>query len=267
MKFAIRLGLVLVTLLGLTAGAFADTLILKDGTRVAGYYEGGTARVVHFRTDGRLQEYDLLSVYEIQFGQAVAAQPAAPRPRTVEEPRPVYSARSADPELTVPRGSAVVVRLVDQINSEDSQTGQAFRATLAEPLVLNDVEVAPIDTVVRGRIVEAEAAGRINGAAELRLELTQISINGISYSLRTSEYQEVAESRGGQTATRVGAGAGIGALVGLLAGGGKGAAIGAGVGAGTAGAVQVLTKGEKLYIPAETLLEFTLSEPLRVPHR
>lgn len=267
MKIAIRLGFVLVTLLGLTAVAFADTLILKDGSRVTGYYEGGTARVVRFRVDGRVQEYDLLSVSEFQFGQAAAAVQPAPRPRTPEDSRPVVSARSAYPELTAPRGSAVLIRLVDQINSEESETGQSFRATLAEPLVVDNVEIAPIDTEVRGRVVEAEAAGRINGAAELRLELTQISINGISYSMRTSEYQEVAESRGGQTATRVGAGAGIGALVGLLAGGGKGAAIGAGVGAGTAGAVQVLTKGEKLYIPPETLLEFKLSEPLRVPRR
>ncbi len=37
---------------------------------------------------------------------------------------------------------------------------------------------------------------------------------------------------------------------------------GAGVRAGAAVAVQVLTKGEKLDIPAETLLGFKLGEPL-----
>ena len=58
-----------------------------------------------------------------------------------------------------------------------------------------------------------------------------------------------------------------GALIGLIAGGGKGAAIGAGVGAGAAGAVQVMTKGERLNIPAETLLGFTLSQPLIIAAR
>ena len=62
----------------------------------------------------------------------------------------------------------------------------------------------------------------------------------------------------------VGASAGIGAAIGAIAGGGKGAAIGAGVGGGGATAVQVLTKGEKLNIPSETKLEFTLRSPLVV---
>src|SRR6185295_6462849 len=93
-------------------------------------------------------------------------------------------------------------------------------------------------------------------------ELTQVVVNGIPYSLSTSEYQEAGESRGGQTAKRAAAGAGVGALIGAIAGGTKGAAIGAGVGGGGATAVQVLTKGEKLNIPSETKLEFTLRAPL-----
>ena len=94
------------------------------------------------------------------------------------------------------------------------------------------------------------------------LELTQIVVNGIPYSITTSEYEEVGEARGSQSAKRAGAGAAVGAIIGAIAGGGKGAAIGAGVGAGGATAVQVLTKGEKLNIPSETKLEFTLRAPL-----
>lgn len=52
-----------------------------------------------------------------------------------------------------------------------------------------------------------------------------------------------------------------------IAGRGKGAAVGAGVGGGTATAIQVLTKGEKLNIPSETKLEFTLRAPLVVAAR
>ena len=85
--------------------------------------------------------------------------------------------------------------------------------------------------------------------------------------MTTAEYSEVGEGRGEETAARVGTGAGLGALIGLIAGGGKGAAIGAGVGAGAAGAVQVMTKGERLNIPAETLLGFTLSQPLIIAAR
>ncbi len=128
----------------------------------------------------------------------------------------------------------MLVRLVDSIQSEENEAGQTFRATLEDPLVVEGIEVVPADTEVRGRIVKAKGAGRIQGSAELRLELVQIVVNGISYALTTSEYQEVGEGRGLQTASRVGTGASLGALVGLIAGGGKGAAIGAGVGAGAA---------------------------------
>ena len=252
--------------LSLATAAFSDTLILSDGSRVNGYYEGGTSRVVRFRTAGGVRDYDLLSVHEILFDETGIPQTAAP----VEAPR-VSAASSPRAEATaaytIPRGSTLLVRMVDAIDSEESQTGQTFRAALEEPLLIEGTEVVPAYAEVRGRIVEADDAGRLRGSAELRLELTQIVVNSISYAVATSEYEEVGEGRGAQTATRVGAGAGAGALIGLIVGGGKGAAIGAGIGAGTAGAVQVLTKGEKLYIPAETLLEFSLREPLVVATR
>ena len=135
-------------------------------------------------------------------------------------------------------------------------------AILDEPVVDNGTEIIPKGADVRGRLANADSAGRVTGSAELGLELTQIYVNGIPYSLSTSEYEEVGESRSGQTAKRAAGGAAIGALIGAIAGGGKGAAIGAGVGGGGATAVQVMTKGEKVNVPSETRLEFTLRTPL-----
>ncbi len=261
----------------LAVPAFSDTLVLKTGERVSGYYEGGSARVIKFRThDGAVKDYDLLSVQQIQFGDEKAP---APRPST--------SSNSADPRLlpgnervtrpassnaantgwTIPTGSKVVIRMIDSINSEKNKIGETFVAVLDEPISQGGVEVIPRGSDVRGRIANVNEAGRIAGAAQLGLELTQVVVNGIPYSLTTSEYNEVGESRGGQTAKRVGGGAAVGAIVGAIAGGKKGAAIGAGVGGGGATAVQVLTKGEKLNIPSETKLEFTLRAPLVVAGR
>jgi hypothetical protein len=275
----LQLSFLVVAVMSLTAAGFADTLILKDGTEVTGYYEGGTSRVIRFQTGDGVREFDLLAVSEIRFGgdvvQSTPAIQAAPvrEPVVTEVPRlatpadrtpPGASQAAIGTAFTLPRGSNVLIRMIDAIDSEENEAGQAFRASLAEPLLVEGIEVAPIDAPVRGRIVDASGAGRVRGSAELRLELTQIVVNGITYVLSTSEYEEVAEGRGTETAERVGTGAGVGALIGLIAGGGKGAAIGAGIGAGAAGTVQVLTKGEKLYIPAETLLGFTLSEPLSI---
>ena len=56
----------------------------------------------------------------------------------------------------------------------------------------------------------------------------------------------------------------LGAIIGAIAGGGKGAAIGAGAGAARARRLQVATKGQRVRIPSETRLTFTLQQPVRL---
>ena len=189
------------------------------------------------------------------------------RPASERPPAQPPSATAANTGYTLPTGSKVFIQLVDPINSETSKAGATFVAILDEPIIVNEIEVAPRGADVRGRITTANDAGRIAGSAELGLELTQLYINGIPYAMSTSEYSEAGKSRTGQTVQRAGIGAGVGAIIGAIAGGGKGAAIGAGVGAGAGTASQVLTKGEKLNIPAETKLEFTLRTPLVIAAR
>jgi len=273
----------------LAVPAFSDTLVLKSGEKVAGYFEGGSARVIKFRTsDGVVKDFDLLSVQQIQFGdeKSAATSSTLSTPRAVTPPA-ANPPNSADPRLlaggervtrptssnaantgwTVPTGSKIVIRMIDSINSETNKIGETFVAVLEEPISQGGIEVIPRGADVRGRIANIEEAGRLKGSAQLGLELTQIIVNGIPYSVTTSEYNEVGQGRGSQTAKRAALGAGIGAAIGAIAGGGKGAAIGAGVGGGGATAVQVMTKGEKLNIPSETKLEFTLRAPLVVAAR
>jgi hypothetical protein len=262
----------LIAVVALTAPSFADTLTLKSGEKVTGYFQGGTARVIKFQTaDGVVKDYDLLSVQQIQFGDSNTAAAPAPASVPTADPRLVpgtqrvtrpTSASAANAGFTIPTGSKIVIRMIDGISSEKNKAGDAFVAVLDEPVVENGVEIIPKGVDVRGRLANVASAGRVTGSAELGLELTQIHVNGIPYSLTTSEYEEKGESRTGQTAKRAAVGAGLGAVIGAIAGGGKGAAIGAGVGGGGATAVQVMTKGEKLNVPSETKLEFTLRTPL-----
>jgi len=275
----------------LAAPAFSDTLVLKNGEKISGYFEGGSPRVIKFRTsDGVVKDYDLLSVQQIQFGdEKTASSPnssnattsssnaatsrsatsgADPRllPGNERVTRPA-STNAANTGWTIPTSSKIVIRMIDSVNSETNKLGDTFVAVLDEPISQGGIEVIPRGADVRGRIAKIDDAGRLKGSAQLGLELTQIIVNGIPYSVTTSEYNEVGEGRGKETAKRAGIGAGIGAAIGAIAGGGKGAAIGAGVGGGGATAIQVLTKGEKLNIPSETKLEFTLRSPLVVAGR
>ncbi len=91
-------------------------------------------------------------------------------------------------------------------------------------------------------------------------------INGQTIPVVTGEYELTGKSRGASTAKRTIGGAAIGSIIGALAGGGKGAAIGAGAGGGAGAGSEIITKGDQVKIPSETLLDFTLEQDLSIPH-
>ncbi len=89
-------------------------------------------------------------------------------------------------------------------------------------------------------------------------------IDGKDFPLISSDYNVQGKSRGADSAKKVGGGAVLGAIIGGIAGGGKGAAIGAAAGGGAGAGVQILTKGQQVKVPSETLLEFRLQQPVTV---
>jgi hypothetical protein len=185
-------------------------------------------------------------------------------------PAPVVAVPSTPPppppprKVTIPAGTTLAVRLVDAIDSETSQQGQTFHATLDSPLAVEGEVAIPAGYDVEGHLVEVKSAGKFAGQSVVALQLDRISAGGKYYSLQTDQYRRQGSSRGKNTAAKVGTGAGIGAIIGAIAGGGKGAAIGAAAGGGLGGGVQAATKGQQIKLPSETVLNFTLQAPLTV---
>ena len=255
--------------------AVADTLELKNGSVIKGRYTGGTESQISFRVGSSIQQYDVADVLSLKFeSSAVSTSTHAPEllPRSPQsEPAPTsapaYSTTappSSPNRITVPMGTRLVVRTIDAIDSSKNRVGDKFQASLEQPLYVDEMLVAPRGADVYGRLEEAKEAGHIQGKSQLKLSLTGIVINGQTVPLSTGDYEVSGKSRGANTAKKVGGGAAVGAVIGAIAGGGKGAAIGAGVGAGAGTAVQVMTKGEEVHVPSETLLEFALDQPLTV---
>jgi hypothetical protein len=166
--------------------------------------------------------------------------------------------------VNVPAGTAILVRLLDTVDSSKNPPGSRFTATLETNLVVGNTVVVPLGNTVYGRLSESKQAGRATGSSELQLELTDIVVGGTAYPLLTSDYQVKGSSSGKRSAKRLVGGAGLGAAIGAMAGNaGKGAAIGA-----TAGAVgAVAQKGKSVNVPSETLLEFRLQQPASLPGR
>jgi hypothetical protein len=179
---------------------------------------------------------------------------------TPPTPPPVHQPES----FTIPSGTIVTVRTIDRIDSSRNHAGDEFAATVESPVVVGDRVVIPRSSDARLRLVDSRSAGRMTGRSELQVELTSITVDGVSYPVQSGVYEQQGRSRSTRTAETVGGGAALGALIGAIAGRGKGAAIGAAVGAGTGAAVQAVTHGEQVKVPPETKLDFTLRAPLTV---
>ena len=248
--------------LSLVGAAAADTLELRDGRVLQGRYLGGTQAVLRFEVNGDLQTFNVTDVVALTFtannGAAAPVAAAAPVvPRSA-------SASAAGSMVTIPAGQSLLVRMIDGVDSSKNHVGDIFHASLETDLTVNGVLVARKGTDVYGRLSEAKEATHIKGSSELQLELTRMVIDGHDYPVVSSDYTLQGKGRGKNTAEKVGGGAALGAIIGAIAGVGKGAAIGAGVGAGAGGAVQVLTRGQQVKVPSETLLEFRLQQPATV---
>jgi hypothetical protein len=182
-------------------------------------------------------------------GQAPPPGPSQQAPATASGP-------------TIPAGSVITVRMIDGIDSSHDQAGQEFDAATDAPVASGSQVVIPQGSSAKVRLVNSENSGRVEGTAQLELELVSVTVNGTKYAVQSGFYQQHGASRGQRTAKAAGGGAVLGALIGAIAGGGKGAAIGAGSGAAIGAGTSVAMKGSSIKVPSETKIDFTLRQPI-----
>jgi hypothetical protein len=249
----------------------ADSIKFKNGQTLQGKYLGGTDSQVTFYTNSQLKHYAISDIESITFGDETSssssssAAAATPTPAPIVKAPQATQASSTGTDILVPAGTHLVVRMIDGIDSNRNQVGDSFQASLEDPLIVDSTEIAAKGTTVYGKLEQVKSAGRVKGQSELQLVLTGIVLNGATYNIVTGQYEVQGSSRGHQTAKRAGIGAVAGGIIGAIAGGGKGAAIGAGVGAGAGAATTVLTHGQQVHVPSETVLNFTIEQPVRLP--
>lgn len=189
--------------------------------------------------------------------QANASDPAPPA-QSPSAPPPPPQVRS----VTVPSGTAIVVRLIDTMDSATAQPGDKFHATLDAPIAIDGDVVVPAHYDVEGHVVNAQASGKFAGQALLALQLDRLKVGERSYDIQSDQFSQKTNSRGKNTAEKVGAGAVAGAILGGIFGGGKGAAIGSAAGAGAGGGVQAASKKPDIKLSSEKVLNFTLQAPV-----
>jgi len=245
--------------------AAADTLELKDGRVLKGKYLGGTQAVLRFEINGEVQTFNTTDAVALTFTGNFRSTDPAMAPAAIA-PVAANSLASTPPggEVTIPAGQSLLVRMIDGVDSSKNHVGDVFHASLETDLTVGNTIIARKGTDVYGRLANAEKSGTFTGKSELQLELTRMVIDGRDYPVVSSDYTLQGKGQGASTAKKVGGIAAAGAIIGAIAGGGKGAAIGAAAGGATGAGVQVLTKGQQVKVPSETLLEFRLQQSATV---
>jgi hypothetical protein len=73
MKMVFKRITLLAAWMTLAITGFADILQLKNGRQISGTFEGGTSRIVRFRSDSGVQEYDILTLSAVQISSSSAS--------------------------------------------------------------------------------------------------------------------------------------------------------------------------------------------------
>jgi hypothetical protein len=181
--------------------------------------------------------------------QAANTPPAAPAPV---------------PSPEVPAGTVLSIRMNQSINVKHAQAGETFSGTIVNLVNVDGNTVIPAGSTAEGVVVRAHKRGHFKGASVLQLTLTGLNVNGQHYRIDTSTLTRTKKGKGKRTAAFIGGGSGLGMLIGGVATGGVGLLVGglAGAGAGTAGAA--FTGNRDVNIPAESVVNFRLAEPIQL---
>jgi len=267
MKLKLHCGLVIALWLGASL-AWPDTLELKNGSLIKGKFLGGTESEISFQVGSSVQKYNVADIVSLKFDSEGTAtdQPKPEMNSLPSAPQPAEPDSTKTPAyVTIPAGTPVYVRTIDAIDSTQEQVGDRFQASLEEPLRVDGREVVSLDAAVYGRLAESKESGTFTGRSQLRLELTALVVNGQTVPIVTGDYELTGKSRGASTAKRTAGGAAVGSIIGAIAGGGEGAAIGAGVGATAGAGSEIITKGDQVRVPSETLIVFNLLQDVSIP--
>src|SRR5438552_15370164 len=109
-------------------------------------------------------------------------------------------------KLIIDQGTQLSIRLIDPIDSEKNQSGDAFHATLNAALTSDGEVAVPAGTEVTGHLVDVKSGGKFKGQSAVVLQLDSLTSGGKTYSLQTDQYRKEGSSRGKNTAEKVGGG-------------------------------------------------------------
>jgi len=181
----------------------------------------------------------------------------------------------------IPKGTHVLLRMVNSINTRTAAEGDQVYMQTATPVAVDGKIVVPVGTYVQGTISHAKRSGMVAGRAELGIRLETLTLDGkaLKISPRLSsvdsnetgqkvEQQENIIKQGndyGTDARRIAILAGSGAGIGGIADRSwSGAGIGAGAGGAVGIATTLLTRGKEVELRQGSTLDVTFDRAITI---
>jgi len=268
---------VLSTILGVIAvGAVATTIIVSKGYRITKAPEPQVAMApVTAPTE---------PITEPQVAPTTPVEPA-PEAKVEPTPEPVKSEKPAQPKpeakpkpaanvkvetKTIPAGTKLAITLENAVSSKDANVGDAVQAKTAEPLIVEDVVLAPEGSAISGKIKEVVRASKNKSEETMaRLDMSFHTLATVGGSEKIHGTLLGGEKKAGSTTKRDAAiivGSGVaGAVLGKVIGkSGKATAAGGVVGAAAGMGVAAMQKGNEVSLPVGTKLTIVLDNPVEV---
>ncbi len=195
----------------------------------------------------------------------------------------ILSAALVGSAAEIPRGSHVLLRLVNAISTRTAQEGDYVYMRTASPIFVNGQIVVPVDSYVQGIVTSSKRSGRVKGRAELGIRIETLTlpsgkvirISPHLASVDSEGSEQKVEKKEGQIqqggskesdATRVATIAGGGAAIGGIADQSwKGAGIGAGAGGAVGLATVLLTRGKEVELRQGSTVDVVFERAVPVP--
>jgi len=119
--------------------------------------------------------------------------PAEPRRDLVAKAPPMVHQPM---EITIPRGTALSIRLGEDIDSSAASPGDRIKSSVVSSVLVGDSEAIPRGAHAVVEVASVKKAGRLRGSSEIKLQLVEVVIHGQTYPLTSQAYDLKAGSVG-----------------------------------------------------------------------
>ena len=212
-------------------------------------------------------ELDAPPAPEVTLGAQSLARPVV---TPVRPPAPVAlgAVETASPEFeefVLSTDSGVGLQVETLTTSENARIEDEVVARVTRDVRVRERVVIPAGAEARGEVTLVDRGGQLRDRARLGVRFTLLVLaDGTRIPLETDMLYREGDTRGGQSASRIGGGVIGGAIIGGIFGGTRGAAIGGSIGAGAGTAAAVAASRDPAVLPRGAAITVRITAPTTV---